>query len=249
MERGWVKLWRRMVDSAVFANSDLLKLWILCLLKANHDDAWVEITGVVEPVRVLRGQFITGRFALHADFYQTKRKNNKSPSTVWRWLESLKSMRKVNIRTNSRFTLVTVPNWALYQDVAQRREQRNGAEMNSRCTAGEQPVHTNKNVQNEKKDKKNEPARETFPDSDTEPRPALLPECEQLAMTCYGSVPIVLSDWFGQYEHEWIPEAMKLTADNGKRSWQYTRAILERWRVDGKEEQQQGVDFDYTPIV
>ena len=33
---GWIKLHRQLLDSLVFDNPDLLKVWIWCLLKASH---------------------------------------------------------------------------------------------------------------------------------------------------------------------------------------------------------------------
>jgi DNA replication protein len=37
-----------------------------------------------------------------------------------------------------------------------------------------------------------------------------------------------------QYPPEWIEEAIKIAAENNKRSWSYARKILERWQTEGR---------------
>ena len=63
MERGWVKLWRKLLDSEIFQNEGLLKVAIWALLKANHKEAWVPLkTGRGKTIVHLKpGQFIFGR--------------------------------------------------------------------------------------------------------------------------------------------------------------------------------------------
>ena len=39
------------------------------------------------------------------------------------------------------------------------------------------------------------------------------------------------------YPHEWIAEAFKRAVENNVRKWSYVRAILERWRVEGKSDE------------
>jgi hypothetical protein len=148
MEEGWIKLHRRLKDSEVFADPELLKLWILCLMEANHKGRWVAVSGLGRPVFIERGQFITGRYALHGMYYRKKKKTNACPSTVWRWLETLRDMKNLNIETNSRFSTVTITNYSTYQNEVCQNEQPNAQAMNSRCTAGEQPVRTTKNGKN-----------------------------------------------------------------------------------------------------
>lgn len=151
----WLKLYRKIVDSSVFANADLLQLFVLCLVKAGYADRWIRMDGVVEPVRVLRGQFVTGRNALHRDLYKTCAKPTSSPSTVWRRLEMLQSLECVNIETNSRFSIVTVNNFDSYQSSISEVEQTFEPDLNRSCTAVEQELNRsctqNKKAKNPKK--------------------------------------------------------------------------------------------------
>ncbi len=38
------------------------------------------------------------------------------------------------------------------------------------------------------------------------------------------------------YPPGWIADALQIAAENNKRSWSYTRAILERWKTEGRGE-------------
>lgn len=140
---GYVKLWRQSAESAVFADPILWKLWCLCLMKANYKINFVDIDGIAKPVKVMPGQFITGRFALHKEMYPIKKKNQKSPSTVWNKLQVLENMQNLNIRSHAKYSIITICNWNEYQ--------QNEQQANNRLTTGEQQANTDKK---DKKDKK-----------------------------------------------------------------------------------------------
>jgi uncharacterized phage protein (TIGR02220 family) len=139
---GWVALWRQSIDSAVFADPILWKLWCLCLMKANYKKRYVQIEGIAMPVEILPGQFITGRFALHKEMYPRKKKNQKSPSTIWNKLQTLENMRNLNIRSHAKYSVITITNWEAYQQTEQQ--------ANNRLTTGEQPANTDNKEKKEK---------------------------------------------------------------------------------------------------
>ena len=146
MDRGYIKIWRKTLESEVFADPTLFKLWSYCLLKANHKSNFVSVDGIARPIKIEPGEFITGRYQLHKEFYPKKRKNNKSPLTLWRKLEILKNMRNLNIKTMSKCSIISIINWKDYQ--------QNEQQMNITRTSREHHVNTNKNVKNVKKIRK-----------------------------------------------------------------------------------------------
>jgi len=152
MERGYIKLYRKSIDSQVFQREELWRLWTLCLLNASHKEIWVPIQGIINPVKVLPGQFITGRFSLHRDYYPRKGKKHKSPLTVWRWLRILEKMGNLNIEMNNRYSIITIINWLGYQPGEIRNEQQNEQQMNKRPT-DEQKMN-NKQAKNEQQTSK-----------------------------------------------------------------------------------------------
>jgi DnaD/phage-associated family protein len=44
------------------------------------------------------------------------------------------------------------------------------------------------------------------------------------------------------YPMTWIEEAFKIAVENNARNWRYIRAILERWRAEGKSNEEHGRD-------
>lgn len=70
---GWIKLHRKLKNSLVFDNPDLLKVWIWCLLKATHDD-YIQMIGLQE-VELKKAQFILGykgylQLAIRSGYYK-----------------------------------------------------------------------------------------------------------------------------------------------------------------------------------
>jgi len=152
---GWVRLYRKLIESAVWQDDGLLKLWVYCLLAANHEPGWVPGRGRT-PVRIERGQFMTGRFALHGAMYPKKTKHIPNPRTVWRWLKILENMENLSTRMSNQFTIVTVLNYDTYQQRDFQNVPQNVPRVSNGCPTGVQRVSTNK------KNKKKEEEEEEF---------------------------------------------------------------------------------------
>ena len=109
-DEGWVKLHRKIQRSSVFQNEGLLKVWIWCLLRANHEDTWVPVkTGRgTTQVLVKRGQFIFGRKTA------AKALKMKEP-TVQKRMMVLKNLQNLIIQSNTHYSIVTILNYDVYQ--------------------------------------------------------------------------------------------------------------------------------------
>ncbi len=122
MNRGYLKLWRKSKESAVFAHEGLWKLWCLCLMKATHQEIEITISGLLKPVKLTPGQFITGRYSLHEDYHQAhlgeryRRKLTPTPYSLWRWLLTLEGMQILSIKSYNKYSIITITNWGLYQE-------------------------------------------------------------------------------------------------------------------------------------
>ena len=103
---GYVKLHRSIVDSTVFQDAEVLKLWIWLLCNVAYADHDVLINGKI--ITVKTGQVITGRKKLGEQL-------NLSENKVYRALSILQKLGNVNIKTNNRYSVVTVIKWAKYQ--------------------------------------------------------------------------------------------------------------------------------------
>ena len=85
---GWIKLYRKSIDSAVFQNEKLWKVWTYCLMRANHKERKIIFMG--KEININPGQFITGRFEGAKDC-------NMKPSTFRDQLDKLKKMKNLDI--------------------------------------------------------------------------------------------------------------------------------------------------------
>lgn len=140
--QGYIQIHRKMWENPVFSDPHLLKLWIHCLMKATHKEH-DQLVGTNAVVRLLPGQFITGRFALAAEYNKGVTPSKMvSDITLWRWLKSLEKMQMLNIKTTNKYSVITITNWCRYQG--------NEQQMNNKRTTNEQQMNTNNNGNNEK---------------------------------------------------------------------------------------------------
>jgi len=143
----WCKLHSQILDSRVFLNEGLLKVWIYCLCRANIGQAVVEMkTGrSITEVELAPGQFVFGR-------NQAAKKLGMSPSTVWKRINKLKMMGNVDIKSDSHYSIVSICNWSTYQSTPNGKEHQKEQASDNQVTTKEQPSDTGKIY---KKDKSN----------------------------------------------------------------------------------------------
>lgn len=139
MAQGYIKLARCLLENQLFQNEKLLKVWIWCLLKASHK-GYEQLVGL-KKIQLESGQFIFGR-------EKAAQELNMPQSTVWRLMQFLKDNESLDIKTNNKYSLVTLVNWSLYQVEPEKLDNK----MDSRWTTDGQQMDTNKNVKNDKND-------------------------------------------------------------------------------------------------
>lgn len=133
MKDGWVKLHRKIEDSAVFSNPKTLQVFIWCLCEARYTEGDQLVGRTV--VHLLPGQFVTGRKAAAAKL--------SMPETTFRGhLKTLESLGIVAVNPTNKFSVVTIENWGFYQ----------GEESNSRQqTDSKSPTNGHKKEREEGK--------------------------------------------------------------------------------------------------
>jgi hypothetical protein len=136
---GWIKLHRKLIENPIFLKPELLQLFIYCLLKANHEAQKIIFNG--QEIEIKIGQFITGRNAMAKDLKQ-------NPITTYKRLKILENLKILNIKSNNKFSVVTVVNYGLYQS----EEIKRNTKRNNKGTTREQQGNTNKNDKNDKND-------------------------------------------------------------------------------------------------
>jgi len=116
---GWVPLFRKSMDSQVFQNPGLWKVWTWCLMKASHTEQWVPMKtgrGKTE-VHLMPGQFIFGRKTAAKEL-------RMKPSTVRNRMQKLKNMQNLDTLEDSQkdrqYSIVTLTNWEFYRELQKK---------------------------------------------------------------------------------------------------------------------------------
>ena len=134
VDSGYIHLYRKSLDSHVFRDAHLWRLWSWCLLKATYKERLVSIRSgkgnIIVPV--VPGQFIFGRDSAAKEL-------NENPSTIWKRMQKLKNIGNCDIESNSQYSVVTIINWDIYQSEI----NNSNSESNSQVTAKGQPSNTN----------------------------------------------------------------------------------------------------------
>jgi hypothetical protein len=150
---GWIRLHRKIRNSLVFNDPNLLRLWIICLLEVAHKEHKQHVGNQL--VVLKPGDFLTGRFALANMYnYGLKPSEQKKPLTIWRMLERLCMLECLCIKSNNKFSVVTITNWHIYQSAD---AEMISIENNKRTTKEQQKITNNNdnNVKNGKNLKRN----------------------------------------------------------------------------------------------
>ena len=124
MNTGWISLYRKIRNSPVYSDPALLKLWLHCLLKATHVE-YEQLIGNAE-ITLQPGQFITGRDALADEYNRGVVQSSLmvKPLSLWRRLKILEKKQMLNIKTNNKYSVITVLNWNEYQQSEQRMNNK-----------------------------------------------------------------------------------------------------------------------------
>ena len=123
---GYIKLHRKTLISSVFRSEKALKVFIWCLLKATHKER-DELVGL-QTVHLEPGQFVYGRIKAAKELEMPQ-------STVNDIITSLKCQQLIRVKSNNKYSVVTIINWALYQGMDAESDSDSDSKTDSRATA------------------------------------------------------------------------------------------------------------------
>lgn len=132
---GWIQLHRKLLANPIFDNAELLRLFIYCLLKANHKENEIIWNG--ELTKIKKGEFVTGRKVIAKDLKQKE-------TTIYKRLKNLEKLGYINIRSNNKFSLLQIVKYSTYQS----QELPKGQQSNNGVTTKGQQSNTNNNDNN-----------------------------------------------------------------------------------------------------
>ncbi|EGO8295998.1 phage tail component protein [Enterococcus faecalis D811610-10] len=215
MNAGYVKLYRKVMDSFVWTNPYMYKLWNLCLMKASHENRKFLFNG--KEIWLNSGEFVTGRDAITFEMNKgVKREHQVNSGSVWRWLKRFEKEGMLNIKSTTKYSVVSINNWDDYQ--------ASEHQVNIKRTTSEQQVHTYKNEKNDKNEKN-----------------VVVVEEQQSVFQLYQSIFGMLNSvttqnleyWCNDLSTELVSEALKISAKSNARNFKYTESILRNWEQEG----------------
>lgn len=141
---GWIKLYRKTRQSFVWTDANLLKLWLLLLIKASHSDSKFLFNG--QEISVTSGQLVTGAHVLASEMNEgVPRDKAVTWRSVWRWVKKFENAEMLTIKSTSQYSVITITNFNNYQSSDKR--------VTSDCQSTDNQVTTYKNLKNEKNEK------------------------------------------------------------------------------------------------
>jgi DNA replication protein DnaD len=211
MDRGYVKLWRKSLDSGIMRNHKLWFFWCWCLMKATHKPI-KQVVGF-NLVELEPGQFVFG-------LNQASIETGISVQTIRTILKNLKNTENLTLKSTNKYSIVTIINWNTYQDDSHQTNNQ----INNQLTSNQQATN-NKQTQKHRNTKTNNLSASvvTEPDSPTNgsaPKPEPEPTDEDYLSR------------YSQEERETINlvfEALAVTRKSGKLSPGIRTAELKYW--------------------
>lgn len=103
-----------------------------CLMKATYKDRKTMVG--LQEVKLSRGQFVTGRKAASVEL-------NFKEASAWKYLKTLEKMQVISLKSNNKFTIVTIDNWEDYQaetEMSNNKVTADEQQNNNRVTMEEQ---------------------------------------------------------------------------------------------------------------
>jgi len=135
VNQGWITLHRKMLGWEWYDDANVVRLFIHCLLKSNHaQKKWRGIT-------VESGQFITSQQHLANEL-------SLSIKQIRSALKKLKTTGEVAVKTNNKYSMISIANWSEYQDRDRQADKQKAVQGQSK---GSQRS-TNNNENNVTKD-------------------------------------------------------------------------------------------------
>lgn len=238
MQKGWIKLHRKLLNNPIWQDPHYMKLWMYCLLQASHAEHDQLVGSQI--VKLLPGQFVTGRISLAEEMNRgVAPKKRQSESTWWRDLKRFEEWEMLNIESNSKHSIITIVNWGFYQDSEKEMNSKrtaNEQQVNSEWTADEQRLNTNKNVKNLST---KELKKDLSSSSSSSPADSNLINYDLREVTNFyeqqnfGMItPHVgekMVSWIDDMSKDLVILAMQLAIENSVAKWSYAEGILKNW--------------------
>lgn len=145
MEAGYIKVYRKLIESSFYSDSESVHLWIHLLLSACYSENKFYVRSLGKEINLSSGQFITS-------IRQLAEQTNINKSKVERILKDMKNRNEIETKTVNGLTCVSIKNWNLYQKSETANETVNETVLEDKyhCAAMEnEDIHKKSETVNE----------------------------------------------------------------------------------------------------
>ncbi|HEK6696168.1 TPA: DnaD domain-containing protein [Staphylococcus aureus] len=222
---GWISIDRSIQNHWLFKEKrtfSKFEAWIYLLMEANHSKAKVPIGNQI--VTVERGQRLTSILTL-SDLF------NWSRFKVKTFLDLLESDGMLEVKTTSKYTLITIVNYDFYQSDQGRNQHQNDIKPTSKQhqsninpTSKQHQTNTNNNdnKDNNEKNVNNEKKKTTAFDFFQDNGFGFITSYNLDDLNYY-------LDSFENDSDEIVTASLKIAKDRNKVTWGYAKSILNTW--------------------
>lgn len=130
MERGYVKLWRKTLDSGLLQSPTAWQVFGYLLMKVTHKK--IRILVGTSPVELEAGQVVTGRKAIAFDC-------KLSEQNVRTALSLLEKLEIITIKSTNKYSVISFVKWDIYQQECPTNQPTNQPTLNQQV-AKNQPT-------------------------------------------------------------------------------------------------------------
>lgn len=227
MQRGYVKLWRKTLDSGLLQNGPAWQLFGYLLLRATHKPRRIIVGGVV--CELVPGEIVFGRSKAAADL-------GLSEQQIRTALNLLKKMEIATSRSTNKFTVVLLVNWHNYQD-----EQTVANQQTNQPATSTQPAVNHIQALENNITSLREVVGATAPTSDQQAEGLEQVEDHQPAQK--PTVPPCPHQQILALYHELLPELPRVKVWTGVRQQHLAARWRERWKDGFYATQSEGLDY------
>ncbi|MBO8660211.1 DnaD domain-containing protein [Staphylococcus aureus] len=222
---GWISIDRSIQNHWLFKEKrtfSKFEAWIYLLMEANHSKAKVPIGNQI--VTVERGQRLTSILTL-SDLF------NWSRFKVKTFLDLLESDGMLEVKTTSKYTLITIVDYDFYQSEQGRNQHQNDIKPTSKQhqsninpTSKQHQTNTNNNdnKDNNEKNVNNEKKKTTAFDFFQDNGFGFITSYNLDDLNYY-------LDSFENDSDEIVTASLKIAKDRNKVTWGYAKSILNTW--------------------
>jgi len=194
MERGYVKLWRKTLDSGLIQNPAALQVFTYLLLNATHRP-YRQLVGTTI-VNLEPGQVVTGRQAIAKEC-------KLSEQNVRTALKLLENLEILTIKPTNKYSVISFVKWDTYQQEQPASQPTNQPASNQQVTSS-QPAANHKQEQKNIRTKEQEKTYSSAPKNGA-PQATLLPVADALISlplndgSEFGVTQADIDEWQGLY--------------------------------------------------